>query len=257
MIYWGDSSGKFSADRRTEFTTVGTQGVTVADVNKDGWLDIVCPDYNNNKSRAGLSRVYWGGPDGFSEKAMMELPTNGGTGSQVADYNGDGYNDILLINHRSEGSPDIVGSFGDHMTDSYIYWGGPDGFKTQRRALIPSKGAHYDAGVDLGNIYDRTFDFDYRSSAFHYGKRRGDRIDWKAQTPHGSSVRFQIRTAASAEGLRTREWTGPTGVGSFYQRPSEFLKTAEGDSWIQYRAILSCPGGVGSPVLEQVSLTFR
>ena len=96
----------------------------MADVNQDGWLDLVCPNYNTGSSRSTLSRIYLGGPDGFPAERMFTLPTNSGAGSLVTDFNQDGYTDILLVCHRSEGDPNRIGSFGDHVTDSFLYWEG-------------------------------------------------------------------------------------------------------------------------------------
>lgn len=255
-VYFGSADGRFEEGRRQEFETVGTQEVTVGDIDRDGWLDIVCPSYNSNESRATMSRIYFGGENGFSREAMIELPTNSGTGSQIADYNRDGYNDVLLICHRSEGDPQTIGAYGNHVTGSFLYWGGPNGFSPLRRRLIPSQGAHYDSGVDLGNIYDRRFEFGYVSSPFRYRGRRGDRIEWRALEPHGTSVRFQIRTAATADSLRDASWIGPAGPGTFYERPGSSLKVDPAHEWIQYRAVLETPNGSSSPVLERVVLSF-
>ena len=256
-IYYGNAQGDFSTDRRDEFTTVGTQGVTVGDLNQDGWLDVACPAYSNGQSRATTSRVYLGRPEGLSESSMLTFPTNSGTGSQIADYNRDGFNDLLFVCHRSEGDPNRLGAFGDHVTDSYLYWGGPDGFKDDRRLLVPSQGAHYDSGVDLGNIYDRSLRWDYTSSPYHYGRAQGERLVWQAVTPHQSSVAFQVRTASRKENLEEAQWMGPQGTGTFYTRPALPLNLREGNSWIQYRAVLHSPHGVASPILEEVRLSFK
>ena len=44
--------------------------MAAADFNKDGWLDIVVPAYSTGTSRATMSRVFWGEPDGYAEKRM-------------------------------------------------------------------------------------------------------------------------------------------------------------------------------------------
>jgi hypothetical protein len=256
-IYFGDASGQFSESRRTPFTPIETQGVTVGDLNKDGWLDIVGPSYKNGGTRATMSRIWLGGPQGISDERMIELPSFAGTGSQIHDYNHDGFNDLMMINHRAEGDPDKVGRFSDHCTDTYIYWGAADGLRADRKLHIPTEGAHYDGGVDLGNIYDRSPRFDYISVAHEYGSRRGSRLDFKAQTPHGSRVVFQIRTAPSEKELESSEWTGPSGKDSYYERSGAAFTTPDGHSWIQYRAVLDTKDGVQSPSIESVSLIFK
>ena len=78
-----------------------------------------------------MSRIFWGGPQGFSEKQMQLLPTDGGTGSLAADFNHAGYLDLLFVCHRREGNPDRLQAFNEHKTNSFLYWGGPRGFSPQ------------------------------------------------------------------------------------------------------------------------------
>ena len=257
FIYWGDVKGDYSGARRHEFETEGTIVVTAADVDRDGWLDLVCPNYNTGSSRATLSRVFLGGPGGVEAKRMFTLPSNSGAGSMVADFNHDGYPDILLICHRSEGDPNQIGVFGDHVTDSYLYWGGPAGFRPENRLGIPARGPHNDSGVDLGNIYDRRLEWGYVSSAFNYGSRKPESISWKAQTPNQSSVALEIRTAATKEELERAAWSGPSGPGTQYGNPGNIAPPPASHAWIQYRALLRSSDGAGSPVLEEVTVVFR
>lgn len=257
FIYWGDKKGEFSSQRRFEFETEGTIVVTVADVNQDGWLDMVCPNYNTGSSRATLSRIYFGSPEGFSPERSIKLPTSAGAGSQVADFNRDGYADVLFICHRSEGDPNQSGAFGDHRTDSFLYWGGPNGFSASHRLGIPASGPHNDSGVDLGNIYDRRHEYDYLSAAFDFQGRKSATLSWRAQTPHGSSVQLQIRTAATKEALQAGSWNGPAGPGSYYEDSSRISLSDSSHRWIQYRAVLKSPDGAASPALEEVVLAFE
>ena len=259
-IYWGNQDHRYSSERRSSFETQGTNAVTIGDVNQDGWLDLVCPNYNTGSSRATLSRVYLGSPEGIHSDRMFTLPNNAGAGSMVADFNQDGYADILFVCHRSEGDPNRIGAFGDHVNDSFLYWGGADGFRADRRLSIPVRGPHFDSSVDLGNIYDRSLRFDYVSSAHHYAERSPETITWKAHTPHGSAVRLQIRTAASEKELSRASWRGSTGPGTYFQGPAALSDVDPSDSWIQYRpsAILELsPNGAASPVLEEVTVVFR
>jgi hypothetical protein len=256
-VYYGDGTRGFSVDRRNAFTPKATQGVTVADVNGDGWLDVIAGRYTDGGSRATMTPIFFGSPHGLSDDNKIELPTNAGTGSQVSDYNGDGYPDLLLYCHRSEGDSNKPGSYGDHCTDSYLYWGGPKGFDVNRRLLIPGEGVHYDGGVDIGNILDRSLKFDYVSVPHHVDAGAPTRIEWTATTPHGSKVLLQIRTASSVEALSREPWAGPHGAGTFYESSGTRVKTAVGKGWVQYRATLVSPNGGVSPALERVSMTFR
>jgi hypothetical protein len=255
-VYYGDGTGAFTIQRRQEFSPLECQGVTVADVNQDGWLDVVCPAYKTGGTRATLSRIYLGGKDGLSEQRIIELPTNGGTGSQVADYNRDGFNDVLLICHRSEGDADVAGAVSDHVTSSYLYWGSKDGFSADRKLLIPARGAHYDSGVDLGNIVDRGFGFDYISAPFEHGSREARRMHWIAETPFGSAVALQVRSAATRESLADAKWLGPVGADSFYTRSGDAIALPRDHRWCQYRAVLRMSVGAATPSLAEVSIDF-
>ena len=257
FVYWGNAQQEYGSEGRTEFETEGLITVTVGDVNQDGWLDLVCPSYNSGSSRATMTRIYLGGPTGPSSDRMFKLPSNAGTGSMIADFNHDGYSDILIICHRSEGDPNQIGSFGDHVTESYLYWGSPKGFRSDDRLEIPVRGPHFDSVVDLGNIYDRRFEFDYTSSPFYYGNQQPAALAWRAQTPHGSSLLFQLRTAPHKEGLQEATWTGHGGQNTYYTSPSSLSQFPLIHSWIQYRAILKSPNGAIFPTLEEVNVTFR
>lgn len=256
VIYHGNGRGEFPAPA-SQLKPAETQGVTVGDLNRDGWLDVIVPVYSSTGSRATLSRVHMGGPSGIPFEPTLELPTNAGTGSQIADYNRDGFNDLLLVCHRSEGNPNQVGAVSDHVTDSFLYWGGSDGLRADRKLLIPIRGAHYDSGVDMGNIYDRSLRFDYISPTHRYGRWRPERVAWKGETPHGSEIHLQIRTAVTEEALAGAEWTGPAGAGAVYQSPDAALSVDPDHTCIQWRARLRCPHGAATPSLDEVTVSFR
>lgn len=201
MIYFGDSSGTFSAARRKELPGIYTQGVTVADLNADGYEELVLANTyrlarklvpaTGNVVGTYLvnSYIYWGSADGYSISQRTELPTNGacsaatgdlnGDGrpdlvftnsaekasliywnddgsfyshkrsqvlapsandAAIEDLNGDGYNDLVLANYASDGFFD---------TQSYIYWGGPKGLRTDHRSELPTSGA---TGVEIADL---------------------------------------------------------------------------------------------------------
>ena len=75
--------------------------MTIGDANNDGWLDLVCPYYKGNGRRSWVSSIILGGPNGYSLERKIELPTDGGTGALVADFNRDNVNDVFFYCHRS------------------------------------------------------------------------------------------------------------------------------------------------------------
>ena len=129
------------------------------------------------------------------------------------------------------------------------------GFREDAYVTIPSVGAHYDVGVDLGHIINRSFEYAYVSSAHPY-KDRPAYLVWDAETPAHTSVRFQLRTAGSESGLKRAEWHGPLGKGTWYQNSNvDELDLPEG-RWIQYKAILDTGNGAISPILKRVRIVF-
>jgi hypothetical protein len=151
LVYWGGPNG-FSPNNRTELETHGAGGLSIADVDKDSWLDIVFSnsagfppieelmDYGQNYAFPD-SYIYLGGPKGFSKDRRISLPTKGATDVDVADLNKDGYLDIIYPNAGSFALPPLP--------DTYIYYGGPQGYSTARRTNLTTNGASAAAVADL------------------------------------------------------------------------------------------------------------
>ena len=247
-VYWGGEAG-FSEDRMLLLDTVGSEDASIADLNGDGRLDLVVSSYHAGVNRRHPSYVFWGAESGLDPDPVL-LPTDSASGVMVADYNRDGFEDIFFVCHTKGGN---------HRTDSFLYWGSEAGYSAERRLLVPTRGVHWAIHHDVGNVYDRTPRYDYVSSPFRLPEKgQIETLNWKARTPHDTSVQFQIRGATTREGLDSSEWSGPDGPGSHYTRPGSRLdRLAAGTRWIQYRATLVAPGGVNSPVVDEVEITYR
>jgi len=74
--------------------------------------------------------VYIGDKDGWSADRRVELPGHSPGSMIPADYDDDGYADVLLIND-GEDQPSL-------LPPSYIYHGGPNGLDPDKRTAIPS-----------------------------------------------------------------------------------------------------------------------
>jgi len=107
--------------------TVGCADPTAADIDGDGWVDLVfanrfsggdptLDNYSND------SLVLWGSSDGFLDETR--LPTVGAARSRVADLDADGHNDLVFANGVLE-TLDVP--------HSPVFWGSAEGFDPERR----------------------------------------------------------------------------------------------------------------------------
>ncbi len=145
-VYLGGEDG-YSVDRRLEIPTVGAMGVDAADLDKDGYVDLVFAAVQNGTSREINSLVYWGSPDGYQIRPRLELPTIGCADPTLADVNRDGWIDIVFSN-RYRGSSAIPNPV-DYYLNSYVYWNGPQGFSAADRLELPTIGAARSRVADL------------------------------------------------------------------------------------------------------------
>jgi hypothetical protein len=240
-IYWGGPKG-YSPRNRLELPTVGAEDATVIDLNHDEYLDLVISSYHAGDHRNHPSYVYWGSAQGLSPNRVTLLPTESASGVLSADFNRDGWPDILFACH-TDGT--------NHRCESFLYWGGNEGFSPGRRASLPSVGTHFLSVVDIGNIENRSAAYDFVSAPLDIGEANHIKtIEWTAQTPADSAVKFQIRFASSRENLEKSSWVGPQGNGSFFTKSGSQLP--QGSKWLQYKATLVSPNGAALPILRSV-----
>ena len=249
LIYWG-SAGGYSAARRQVLPSVGNEDVTVADLNRDGKLDLVLTSYHAGSTRNAPSRIYWNGAQGFDPAKVTLLPTHSASGAMIADFNRDEWKDILITCHSYEGN---------HRNDSFLYWGSSTGYAADRKSLLHGLGPHLMNVADIGNIYHRSDRYDYISAPFRTGpEARLQSLRWKAETPFRSRVEFQLRRTSSREALNTAPWQGLRGEGTFFETSGGSLEGLKGSGdWIQYKATLISPDSANSPILRSVSIEYR
>ncbi len=260
-IYYGDAQASYSIDKRVKVEGAFAKTMSVADVDKDGWPDLLCSNYWHQSKpfgRDGTSHVLLGGPDGLSMDRKISLPTTGGDGTLVSDFNFDGYNDIIWFSHRRDGDFNKANTFNEHVTDSFLYWGSAAGFDPENRLGILGRGVHFRKSTDdIGHIADRGYKFDYVSSAYNSKGKKPVRLNWLGQEPHRSKILFQFRTANSPKGLETAPWYGSAGIDTYYTERGSSLKNLPDGKWIQYRAILDTFNGAQCPVLDRVEIAFE
>lgn len=250
MIVWGDEAG-FSPDRVLRLEAYDSLEQSVADVNRDGYLDIVMTNYHAYTTRTIPVFIYWGNKDGqFSESRRSSLPAESSSALTVADLNQDSWMDIVAFNHIHDG---------DHGVGASIYWGAPGGYSSTRRHWFQTFGPHFSARRDVGNIYDRRLEERYVSAPLKCPPNcTPTRLQWKARTTHGTAVRFQIRTAAVREDLEKAEWTGAGGRAGWYDASDTELRNLTDEChWLQYRVALQTRDGGSTPVLNDVLIDVK
>ena len=114
---------KISPDRSIQTSRLeidGSKQVETADLNKDGWLDLVfCPSRSGLQYPRRFVSIIYGGEDGWpASRSNGVLPVHGVQAIALADLNGDNWTDIITLNAKGwlHGQPD-----GKIMR---VFWGG-------------------------------------------------------------------------------------------------------------------------------------
>ena len=121
-IYWGTPFGPDpnNASRLSLFFA-SNEAMGVADLNKDGYLDLVAQAYTSNSAA-----IFWGSWYGYHQSNRTELPSQGGDhNTEIADLDRNGWLDLVLM--RTDGR-------------NVIYWGRRTGFSSADSSLLPYPG---------------------------------------------------------------------------------------------------------------------
>ena len=134
-IFWGGPEG-FDSQHRTRLRAMTPDDIESADLNSDGYLDLIVACYNDPITGlfdTGLL-VLWGGRDGFRHWNAQWLPGFAPVGMAVADFDSDGHLDLF--------SPNYHGNQTRESLPSFLFWGGPNGIHPRRRTNLICNSAH-------------------------------------------------------------------------------------------------------------------
>lgn len=123
-IFWGGPKGFDFEKRRTVLREHFLGTSSVADLDRDGYLDLVLEPFSPPGPGAPEELyIYYGSAKGFDRSRRVALPKEGYTQEHVvADLNGDGWLDIATTSTT--------------LSCVRIYWGGPQGFDVKRETRI-------------------------------------------------------------------------------------------------------------------------
>jgi hypothetical protein len=240
IIYWGGPKG-FQPWNSLRLPAHDGIGITVADFDADGHLDIFLPGYHYGFTRESVaSHLFWGSSQGFTDDNRTDLMQDGGHGSMAADFNGDGKLDLAVACHTRNGT---------HLTESLIFTNDGARFRRSLPQRLPTTGPHFMQRADVGNVYNRSWRHTYVSSVFQWeGERRQASVQWKGQEPAGSRLEIWLRSAPASGELALKSWVRHGG---------EQVTVSPTDRTMQYRAVFVSSNGDRYPVLDRVEITLQ
>lgn len=209
LIYWGGPDG-YDPSRTTMLESGGVVSSRVADLDGDGWLDLVIGGFKGNDPHDDYRTsvyIYWGGPDGFSNDRRAELPGYFPADVAVADLNNDGVLDIVVANYNAYQHRD---------TDSYIYWGAPGGEFDPRRATRLFQ--HSACGLLIADLDENGWPDIAVANHKTYGDHPGDSYIWRNGPDGFQESNRVVLPTAGPHGISHQD------IGNVYDRgPEEFF----------------------------------
>ncbi len=171
---------------RVEIPAEGALSGTIADFNNDGFDDLVIGANYGGIAKALNSLVYYGSPEGLTERFCLHLPTPGCTSVAAGDFNGDKRPDLVAMvtgkarvfyqtefGLEAKRFTDLDIAAGqiaaadldrDGFADLYVltkgaaprvFWGGAEGISESKYAAVPVEDeSQLTVGKDTKRLYE-------------------------------------------------------------------------------------------------------
>lgn len=193
FILWGGPDG-FSFERRQELLTDGVASAAVADLNGNGWPDLILAQHQSlgkKQHYESYVTVYWGGLNGYQENRKMQLPAKCANSVTVGDYNGNGSLDIYATSYNNGRDRDLL---------SFLYKGENGKYSASRvQYLFNHSGCgcvsgdfNGDGYTDLAVAFHKTYGNHVGKSVIFWGGPDGLSEERKTELPtagpHGMST---------------------------------------------------------------------
>lgn len=126
-VFWGSAKGFDPAGQRTVLREISLGTSNAADLDKDGYLDLVLGQFANGSDPTQLI-IYYGSDTGFELRNRRSVPSPGRSiSSLIADLNNDDWLDIAVSSYD--------------LNCIRIFWGSAAGFAEDRQQVIDVPGA--------------------------------------------------------------------------------------------------------------------
>ena len=240
-IYWGGPEG-YKENRKTQLPVSCANACTVGDYSGQGKLDLYAVAYHTTRQRDILSHLYPNDGNGnFSINNVQYLFNHSASGCVSGDFNGDGYTDLAIACHKE---------YGNHVSHSFVFWGGPDGLNEARKTVLPTVGPHGMCTIDPGNIMDRGPKERYTSEVMCLPEgAKVQSVTWEGECTSTSWVEIEIRAAESISDIDQAEWQSVENGTDI----SRMCLTGA----VQYRLALCAKCACGTPRITSVTVKYE
>lgn len=185
-IWWGSAEG-YDPTRTTALPSTATVAVATADLDGDGWLDLVLVNYADGSSARVDSSIFWGSDEGFSETDTTPLSMEGAREVAIADLDGDGWLDLAFASSDDEGYAP--------STSSPIWWGSAEGYGASHTSSLATLGARDVAAADLDG--DGWMDLVYANSGSATTTHVSSYVYWGSAAGFSTLDRTDLPTEAA------------------------------------------------------------